>query len=281
MNIKTKYNKVNAQSSFVFSKNKSSFIINQSNIKPIAPTRKTLPPREFSEKKASYYSIKFFNAQNKFFTKKKTSNKLLLTNKPYQKKEKSALGLGYDETSTNFLTKNKININSKNESEIKNNNEKLNYKKIISNHITNPYKNEEKIPRLLIEDKNETSESNFINVKLGEDNYIDDIENSSKLDFLSKNFENKKKNKDKEKNAPNDDSFIIFDFDNENNVNFVLNHFNFLSPNRSQIEIRKSIDPSIINKNIFIDTLEFPCKEEAGINKIKEFKPKLNINIFK
>ena len=151
----------------------------------------------------------------------------------------------------------------------------LNYKRI---NLNISQKNQKKsIPLLLSNDKESETESAFINFKLGEKDYIEnfiknDINKDKNKHFKKINVKNNydycKVNKESGKNE--NDSFEIYDFNDEENVNYVLNNLANISSNKNT-----RIDYS----NIFEDCNEssrYNDGEKGNINIIKIFEVKKN-----
>lgn len=151
----------------------------------------------------------------------------------------------------------------------------LNYKRI---NLNISQKNQKKsIPLLLSNDKESETESAFINFKLGEKDYIENfIKNDLKKDKnkhfkkinVKNNYDYCKVNKESGKNE--NDSLEIYDFNDEENVNYVLNNLANISSNKNT-----RIDYS----NIFEDCNErsrYNDGEKGNINIIKIFEVKKN-----
>ena len=130
---------------------------------------------------------------------------------------------------------------------------------------------------LLSNDKESETESAFINFKLGEKDYIENfIKNDLKKDKnkhfkkinVKNNYDYCKVNKESGKNE--NDSLEIYDFNDEENVNYVLNNLANISSNKNT-----RIDYS----NIFEDCNEssrYNDGEKGNINIIKIFEVKKN-----
>ena len=130
---------------------------------------------------------------------------------------------------------------------------------------------------LLSNDKESETESAFINFKLGEKDYIENfIKNDLKRDKnkhfkkinVKNNYDYCKVNKESGKNE--NDSLEIYDFNDEENVNYVLNNLANISSNKNT-----RIDYS----NIFEDCNEssrYNDGEKGNINIIKIFEVKKN-----